>query len=170
MAGNFLHTAGTNGLFSTNRQVTWTTSLNALASGSRAISDTTANTGLFSQASFSNAQWGQAYFTNVGATLASTAGGVISCWFLLSPDGGSSFEVESNTTPSTTVPAVMRPPDFIIPVYSGATALAAGSLCFSQPFQLPWVSAKFIAQNLSGVALSAQNHNINIYGVADGYT
>jgi hypothetical protein len=172
MAGNFLKTAGTNGIFSTKRTVTWTTSLNNLASGSRAISDTTADTGLFTQTSFSNAQYGMAYFTNVGSTWATTVGGCLSCWWLYSYDGGTNFEVESRTTPSTTVPAVIRPPDFIIPVYSGATAIAAGDVLFSQgnPFPLPYIHAKLVVQNFGGANLSANAHTLIIFGVADGYT
>ena len=170
MAGDFLHNAGTNGLYSTKRTVTWATSLNNLASGSRAISDTTADTGKFTQSSFSNAMYGQAVFTNVNATWATTAGGVLACWWLLSADNGSSYEVESRTTPSTTVPAVMRPPDFLIPVYSGATAIAAGDIMFSQPFLLPWVTAKLVVQNMGGANLSANAHTLDIYGIADKYT
>lgn len=170
MSGNFLHDLGTNGLFSSKRTVTWATSLNALNNGSRAISDATANTGIFTQASFSNAQWGRAKFTNVGATWATTAGGVLACWFLLSDDGGSNFEVESRTTPSATVPALARPVDFIIPVYMGATAIAAGDVFYSQPFLLPWEAAKLVVQNLGGANLSANAHTIDIWGVADKYT
>lgn len=170
MAGNFLHTAGTNGFLSTQRVITWTTALNNLASGARAISDTTANTGLVSQTSFSNAQLGQAFFTTVTTGWTPTAGGCFACWFLLSSDGGSTFEVESRTTPSTTVPAVARPPDFIIPVYTGGTAIAAGDVLYSQVFPLPFLSAKIIVQNMTGAALAAQAHTLTIGGVANGYT
>lgn len=170
MAGNFLHTAGTNGFLSTLRTVTWATSLNALASGSRAISDATANTGLFSQASFSNAPMGLAWFQCITTGWTPTPGGVFVCWFLNSTDGGTTFEVESRTTPSTTVPAVARPPDFLIPVYTGGTAIAANDVLFSQPFPLPWPSAKMIVQNLTGAALAAGAHTLTIAGVADGYT
>lgn len=171
MAGNFLHTAGTSGLSSTKRAVTWTTALNNLASGARAISDTTADTGLFTQSSFSNCEWGMAYFTTVATGWTPTAGGVFACWWNYSYDGGTNFEVESRTTPSTTVPAVARPPDFLIPVYMGATAIAAGDVLFAtSPFLLPWVPAKLIVQNMTGAALAAQAHTLNIFGVADGYT
>jgi hypothetical protein len=171
MAGSFLKSAGTNGLIGTKRAVTWTTALNNLASGSRAISDAAADTGLFTQASFSNAQYGMAYFTNVGSTWATTAGGVLACWWLQSYDAGTNFEVESRTTPSTSVPALMRPPDFIIPVYSGATALAAGDVAFAEGLiPLPYVHAKLVVQNLGGAALSANAHTLNIFGVGDGYT
>lgn len=171
MAGNFLHTAGTNGLFSTKRAVTWTTALNNLASGARAISDTTADTGLFTQSSFSNAQYGMAYFTTVTTGWTPTAGGVFACWWNYSYDAGTTFEVESRTTPSATVPAVARPPDFLIPVFTGGTAISAGDVFFaSSPFLLPYIHAKLIVQNLTGANLAAQAHTLNIFGVADGYT
>lgn len=171
MAGNFLLTAGTDGFFSTKRVVTWTTSLNGLASGSRAISDTTANTGLFSQTSFSNAPMGMAYFTTVTTGWTPTAGGTFACWWNYSYDGGTNFEVESRTTPSATVPAVARPPDFLIPVYTGGTAISAGDVFFATgPFPLPFHSAKLIVQNLTGAALAAQAHTLTIGGVVSGYT
>jgi hypothetical protein len=171
MAGNFLHTAGTSGLFSTKRAVTWATSLNGLASGSRAISDTTADTGLFTQSSFSNAQYGMAYFTTVTTGWTPTAGGSFACWWLYSYDAGTNFENESRTTPSATVPALARAPDFIIPVYTGGTAVSAGDVFFaSSPFPLPYIHAKLVVQNMTGAALAATAHTINIFGVADGYT
>lgn len=167
--GNFLHDAGTNGLFSTKRTVTWATSLNALGSGSRAISDTTADTGKFTQSSFSNAIWGQAVISHITNTWATTVGGAMACWWLYSTDGGSTYEAESTTTPSTTVPALNRPPDFFIPVYSGGTAIPAGSLLFSPPFRLPWLTCKLVVQNYSGVAMSAHAHTLDIFGLADKY-
>lgn len=171
MAGTFLKQAGTDGVIGTKRAVTWTTSLNALASGSRAISDTTADTGKFSQSSFSNCQYGMAYFTTVTTGWTPTAGGVFACWWNLSYDGGTTFEVESRTTPSTTVPAVARPPDFLIPVYTGGTAISAGDVFFATgPFALPYQSAKLIVQNMTGAALAATAHTINVFGVQDGYT
>jgi len=170
MPGNFLLTAGTNGLFSAARTVTWATSLNGLANGSRAISDTTADTGKFSQASFSNAMWGMAEFSHIAATLAPTVGGTLACWFLLSRDAGATYEDESSTTPSTTVPAVARSPDFIIPLYTGATPIPAGGLKWSQRFLLPQVTCKLVAQNYSGAAFSANAHTLTLFGVADGYT
>jgi hypothetical protein len=170
MPGNFLLTAGTNGLFSAARTVTWATSLNGLASGSRAISDTTADTGKFTQASFGSAMWGMAEFAHITATLSPAIGGALACWFLCSRDDGATYEDESSTAASTTVPAVARPPDFIIPLYTGATAIPAGARKWSQRFLLPHVSAKVVVQNYSGAAFSANNHTLTIFGVADGYT
>lgn len=171
MAGNFLHTAGTSGFLSTKRVVTWTTALNNLASGARAISDATADTGVFTQSSFSNAPKGYAFFTTIVTGWTPTAGGVFACWFLRSTDGGTTFEVESRTTPSTTVPAVARAPDFIIPVYTGGTAIAANDILWNESvFDLPWVASKLIVQNLTGANLAAQAHTLTIGGVCDGYT
>lgn len=171
MPGNFLHTAGTDGFISTKRVVTAAAWLSGLASGARAISDATADTGKFSQTSFSNARLGMAYFTTVTTGWTPTAGGCFACWWNYSYDGGTNFEVESRTTPSTTVPAVARPPDFIIPVYTGATAIAAGDVFLATgPFLLPHLSAKLIVQNMTGAALAAANHTITIGGVADGYS
>jgi uncharacterized membrane protein len=167
---NFIHTAGTGGVLGTKRTVTWATSLNALASGSRAISDTTADTGSFTQTSFSNAPLGMAYFTTVTTGWTPTAGGCFACWFLPSYDGGTTYEVESRTTPSTTVPAVARAPDFIIPVYTGGTAISAGDVFFAQgPFPLPYLQSKLIVQNMTGAALAATAHTINIFGVTDTF-
>ncbi len=170
MAGNFLNTAGTNGLFSTARTVTWTTALNNLASGARAISDTTADTGKFTQSSFSNAKIGQAVFSHITNTLAATAGGCLACWWLQSSDGGSTYEDESSTTPSTTVPALPRWPDFYISLYTGGTAIPAGALKWSPRFWLPNVTSKLVVQNMSGAAFSAHDHTLTVFGIADGYT
>lgn len=170
MAGSFLHTAGTNGIVGTARTVTWTTALNNLASGSRAISDTTADTGLFSQSSFSNCMFGFAEFSHITNTLAATVGGCLACWWLGSRDGGSTYEAESTTTPSTTVPALPRAPDFIIPLYVGATAIPAGSLIQNPRIILPNNYAKLVVQNMSGAAFSAHAHTLVIAGIADGYT
>lgn len=170
MPGNFLQTAGTGGLFSATRLVTWATSLNGLASGARAISDTTADTGKFTQASFNNAMWGMAEFSHVTATLSPAIGGALACWFLCSRDDGTTYEDESSTAPSTTVPAVARPPDFVIPLYTGATAIPAGAKKWSQRFLLPSVTSKLVVQNYSGAAFSANAHTLSLFGVADGYT
>lgn len=170
MAGNFLHTAGTGGVIGTARTVTAAAWLASLASGGSATSDTTADTGVFSQSSFSNCIWGMAEFSHITNTLTPTAGGCLACWFLGSRDDGSTFESAGVTTHSTTVPAVARAPDFIIPLYTGGTATTAGNLFHSPRFRLPNVKAKIILQNMSGAAFSAHNHTLTIFGVADGYT
>lgn len=167
---NFIHTAGTAGFLSTKRVVTWTTALNNLASGARAISDTTADTGTFTQSSFSSAPYGMAYFTTVTTGWTPTAGGCFACWWLASYDGGTNYEVESRTTPSATVPAVARAPDFIIPVYTGGTAISAGDVLFAQgPFALPYLQSKLVVQNMTGANLAATAHTLTIGGVTDTF-
>lgn len=171
MAGNFLNTVGTDGFFGTKRTVTWATSLNALANGARAISDTTTDTGKFSQSSFGSAPMADAYFVTANTGWTATAGGVFVCWWLQSFDGGTNYESESRTTPSATVPAVARPPDFIIPVYTGGTAIASGDTFFAVgPFPLPFHTSKLVVQNMTGATLGAAAHNITIGGVVSGYT
>jgi hypothetical protein len=171
MAGTFIKQAGAGGFIGTKRAVTWSTSLNALASGSRAISDGTADTGIFSQSSFSNCQYGMAFLQVITAGWTPTAGGNFACWWNLSTDAGTTFETESRTTPSTSVPAVARAPDFIIPFYTGGTALSANDIYFATgPFPLPYQHAKLIVQNMSGAAAGAGAHTITIGGVEDGYT
>ena len=173
MAGVFNEQAGTGGFIGTKRLVTWATALAGLASGAATTSDTTADTGLFSQSSFSNAQKLQAWFQTGGTnTMATTAGGVMACWWLLSTDGGTTFETLVST-PSTTVMALPRRPDFIIPVYD-VTALPTSTIKFAQgPFAFPYVGCKLVLQNLSGVAINSATGGaptLTIGAVQDGYT
>lgn len=173
MAGNFLETTGTGGLITTARLITWVTALAGLASGAATTSDTTADTGLFSQSSFGNAQKLMAWFkTGNTNTMATTAGGVFACWWLLSTDGGTTFETLVST-PSTTVMALPRPPDFLIPVFD-TTALPINTYKFAQgPFIYPYLGCKVVLQNLSGVAINSATGGaptLTIGGVVDGYT
>jgi hypothetical protein len=162
VATNFLEAAGTSGFIATPTSVTIT--LSALASGSAATGST-----VFSQSTVGGAQKCQAYFTVVTAGWTPTAGAVMACWWLMSTDGGTTFETV-RATPSTTVAALPRPPDFLIPCYQGGTALSAGDVLFANgPFRYPYVSAKVVLQNLTGVALGTGVHTLNIGGVADQY-
>ena len=163
MAGNFLETAGTNGFITAPTSVSIT--LSALTNGSAATGST-----VFSQSTVGNAQKCMAYFTVVTAGWTPTAGGVIACWWLLSTDGGTTFE-SLVSTPSTTVAALPRPPDFLIPVYEGGTALSAGNIKWANgPFIFPYVGAKVVVQNLTGATFGTGVHTLNIGGVVDGYT
>lgn len=170
MAGNFLHTAGTGGLIGTTRTVTAAAWLASLGIGGVATSDTTADTGVFNQASFSNCMFGIAEFSHITNTFTPTAGGCLAFWWLGSIDDGSTYESLGTTTPSATVPAIARPPDFLIPVYTGGTATTAGNLFHSPVIRLPNMKSKLVIQNMSGVAFSAHNHTVKISGIADGYT
>lgn len=165
MATNFLEAVGTNGFVGSPTSAGL--SLNALASGGASTGTQVFTAG--PAGTLSGAQKGHAYLTVVTAGFTPTTSGVIACWFLLSTDGGTTFE-STPATPSTTVMAVARPPDFVIPVYEGGAALAAGNILFaSGPFILPYLAYKIVAQNLSGVALGAGNHTITLGGVTDQY-
>jgi len=96
-----------------------------------------------------------------------TAGACITGWFLQSTDGGTTFEALV-ASPSTTVPAVARPPDFIIPFE--AAALSAASVKFAMgPVPLPWGSCKVTVQNMTGATLGTGAHTIYCGPVADKY-
>jgi hypothetical protein len=164
MAINFLEAAGANGWLSGPTNVSIT--LSALASGSAATSSTILGPG---NTSVGSAQKCMAYLTVVTAGWTPTAGAVIPGWWLLSTDGGSTFE-SLVATPSTTVMALPRPPDFIIPVYEGGAALAVGNIKWAMgPFRFPYVPSKIVLQNLTGVAFGTGVHTFNIGGVADQY-
>jgi len=170
MATNFLeYSCGTNGWLTSPVTVMSTELGNGtgLASGSAATSSIA---GPWSQSSFGSAQWCLAYFTWTTA-FTPTAGGCLACWWLNSPDGGTNYETVVATA-SITVPALGRSPDFIIPLYEGGASLGntAPLVKWCQaPFRYPWMTAKLLVQNLSGVALPATGNIIKIGSVADQY-
>ena len=156
MATNFLLAAGTNGYVSSLTTL-MTTELNALASGGAATSSVGGSSGVFTQSSTSNGIWANVQFTAGGASTP-TAGGYIAGWFLLSLDGNSTIET-AISTPSTTVLALPRTPDFIIPF--DAVALTAGNIKTANGLiRMPFGSYKLLVQNLTGAALSATGHTI----------
>lgn len=160
MATPFLLVPGTNG-FTTAPASVMTTELNTLTFGAAATSSVA---GPWSQSSYSNAMLLAAYFTSGGA-FTPTAGGDLACWFLRSPDGGTNYET-LNATPSSSVPALGRSPDFIIPLYEGGAALASTNIKWAQTeFAYPWVTAKLVVQNMSGVTLPASGNTIKIGAV-----
>lgn len=159
MASNFLLQAGTSGFLATPFNLQ-STELNALASGSAAVSSVGGTSGVFSQTNTINAIFGSVYFT-AGGSFTPTAGGFLAGWFLLSTDGGTTFETVV-ATPSTTVLAIPRPPDFVIPL--SAAAYASGNIAWATGrfVSLPFESFKVEIQNLSGAALSASGHLIKL--------
>jgi hypothetical protein len=160
MSSPFILVPGTNG-FSTAPVTLMTTELNSLASGAAATSSVA---GPWSQTTFSNAGLLSGFMTGT-STLTPTAGGCISCWWLRSNDGGTTFE-SLVSTPSTTVPALGRVPDFIIPLYEGGAALGTSWLKWAMTeFSYPWVSTKLVAQNMSGVTLPASGNVITVGAV-----
>lgn len=168
MATNFLNTAGTNGLIQAQFSLQ-TTELNSLSSGGGVISSVNGTSGVFTQTNWSNAIWGGIQFKSGGA-FTPTAGGFLAGWFLISQDGNSTIETVI-ATPSTTVMALGRAPDFIIPTYEGGAAWASGNIRAAQGrfVKVPWESHKVYIQNLSGAALPASGNVLSGTGVAIQY-
>lgn len=169
---NFIHAAGQNGFIKTPFQLITAadTGINGLTNGSALTSahGGALTTGVFSQSDFGNAQYARLWLKIVTAGWTPTAGGNLSGWWLISPDGGSTFEA-AEATPSTTVPALGRPPDFVINLYEGGAALAAGDQKMSQIVPLPYESCKLLIQNNSGVTFGAGAHLLLCGPVADTF-
>jgi len=166
MATNFLLAAGTNGFIASPINLL-SSELNSLANGAAATSSVGGSSGVFSQSSFSQALWDSLYFV-AGGAFTPNAGGIIPLWFLLSPDGGTTFE-SLVATPSATVPALSRTPDAVI-VFDNA-AFAANNIrwCSGRRIDAAWESFKVVAQNLTGVTLPSSGNLIKAGGVTDQY-
>lgn len=118
------------------------------------------NNGVFSQTDFGSAQY--CYYVFVaGGAFTPTANGNIALWFVNSRNAGSSFE---KTVSGVTIP---RPPDILIPLY--ASAYAVNDEAWSQVYQAPWFTSKFLLQNNSGVALPASGNLLIAVPVADKF-
>lgn len=169
---DFLHDAGTNGFTTTPFQLLTSadTGLSALASGGVVTSahGGALTTGIFKQADFGSSQLGMVWFTIVTAGWTPVgAGASFACWWLMSSDGGTTFEALV-ASPSATVPALPRPPDFTIPVE--VAALAAGALKFAiPPVPLPYTATKFVIQNMTGAATGTGAHTVTCGPVSDKF-
>lgn len=153
---DFLLDPGTSGFIITPFNLQ-TTELNSLASGSAATSSAGGGgaNGKYSQTDFANAIETEVWFIS-GGSITPTAGACISGWWLKSTDGGTTFE-SLLSTPSTTVPALPRGPDFIIPL---AAAAGTPTSFGSTPFRAPYTSCKVEVQNFTGVALASSGNKI----------
>jgi hypothetical protein len=140
MATNFLEATGgsTTGYFSA---VTTVMSSEIVSLGS---SLTATSASIFtSSASFGQAIWADV-LVHWGGTIAPTAGGFISGWFLRSPDGGTTFE----TVPSSAV-GLARPADFIIPL--STISYASSNVAYGSGIvKMPWSPFKVQLQNSAG--------------------
>jgi hypothetical protein len=149
----FLESPGTNGFVVTPFNLQ-STELNALASGACATSSVGGTSGVFSQANAavggSGAIWGSTYFTSGGA-FTPVVGQALYGWFLLSPDGGTTFETQTATC-STTVPPLPRGPDFVIPLSNAAYASGNDAWVGGRFVQLPFESYKVVIWNTAGGA------------------
>lgn len=166
MATNFLLAPGTNGFITTPFNLL-STELNALASGAAATSSVGGTSGVFNETTLAQALALSVYFTS-GGTFTPSVGGIIALWFLLSPDGGSTFET-AVATPSTTVMALSRSPDAIISLDNAA--FASGNIRWANGLHVPspWESFKVLAQNLTGGALPATGNLIKAGPVTPQY-
>jgi len=165
---DFLNEPGTNGLIQAKFSL-MTTELNTLSNGAVVTSSVNGSSGVFTQTNWSNAAWGGMQFSSGGA-FTPTAGGLLAVWFLLSEDGGSTFEALISSA-STTIPALGRPPDVIIPTYEGGAAWASGNIRAAQGryFKTPWETHKIVVQNLSGVSLPSSGNVLSATGMAIKY-
>jgi hypothetical protein len=133
--------------------MTTETNLSAITNGTAITSTVFHSTGAASQADTGSAVLADLE-VNLNGSATPTAGGCLYIWFLRSKDGGSNYEAVKATA-STTVPALPRPPDVIIPM--AAAAHAAGDKVWATDVVLPPGTFKTIIQNMSGVTLNI-NH------------
>lgn len=166
MATNFLEATGTNGFLATPYNLL-SSELNSLASGAAVTSSVGGTSGVFSQSNTASGIFGSLYFVSGGSFTPSTGAALVG-WFLLSTDGGTTFET-ALSTPSTSVPALSRSPDFIIPLDNAAFAANNIRWCAGRFIQMPWESNKVIVQNMTGGSLPASGNLIKAATVAIQY-
>lgn len=126
----------------------------ALTTGTALTSSYWNNTGIIriSPADLDQGIQGDIWFQSGGAFTPSV-NGFLAGWFLPSFDGGTTFET-AISTPSATVSALPRAPDFTIALDNAAHA--AGNVRYAQGrfiAPLPTVPFKTIVQNFSGVTM-----------------
>jgi hypothetical protein len=168
MPTNFLEAAGTSGFITAVLNLLSTEAgFGSLVNGGAVTSSVGGTAGVFSQSNIGNGIWGSLWFTSGGA-MTPVAGGFLAGWFLRSVDGGTTFEA-AVATPSATVSALPRSPDFIIPLSNAAYAANNVTWCSSVFVKLPWESFKVVLQNLSGVTLPASGNKITVGPVAVQY-
>lgn len=161
---DFLYDSSGTGGYLTSPISLLTTELNTLASGAAATSSVNGASGKFNQASLASGIWGSIYFT-AGGAFTPTAGGNLAGWFLLSTDAGTTFEALI-ATPSTTVPALSRAPDFIIPLDAAAYATGNIRWCQGRRVLLPAESYKILLQNNAGAALPSSGNVLSCGSIA----
>lgn len=157
-AHDLLYDTGTNGYIA-SLTLTAGTDLASLASGGAVTLTGGGSAGVSSQSNTGSGLLAEVVFKTVTAGFTPTAGGVIAIWWLKSDDGGSNYET-TPATPSTTVPALPRPPDCIIPL--DAAALGTSAIKFSNVCVPPPGTFKCLVQNLSGAAFGAGNYTLTL--------
>lgn len=165
MATNFLWYAGTtpnNGLLATAVTVL-SSELASLASSGTTISSsvtTGTSSGIITSSMTGQGIWGEVWLT-CGTSLATgpSAAGSISGWFLVSPDGGTTFERTVASTPMS------RSPDFIIPISTNAVTALDVFKAYG-PVMIPALEYKVFVQNNLGVTMpSSANIKLAAYAV-----
>ena len=121
-----------------------TTELESLTAGSTVVSSVNGASGVFTNSNTAQGILADIFFSfgNPGIGSAMNAGATLSGWFLTSPDGAGTFENSAG--------AIIRPPDFIVPL--PATTVAGGSAPFKAngPVILPALEFKVFVQNNTG--------------------
>lgn len=158
VARDLLYDTGTNGYIA-SLTLTAGADLASLASGGAVTLTGGGSSGVSSQSNTGSGLLAEVVFKTVTAGFTPTAGGVIAGWWLKSDDGGSNYET-TPATPSTTVPALPRPPDFIIPL--DAAALGTSAIKFSNVCVPPAGTFKCLVQNMSGAAFGAGNYTLTL--------
>jgi hypothetical protein len=135
------------------------TELNAVASGSIALSSVGGTSGVFSNSNTAQVIWSPLVLT-LGSTVgAFQTGGNVSCWFLQSLDG---VTFESGTA------APPRAPEMVFPL--PAAALAATTTFLSQGLvRLPALRFKVLCQNNSGQTLNGSGNTVVLAPTAVQY-
>ena len=163
MTANFLWYPGTsnNGLL-VSALTLMTTELNSLASGNSASSSVGGSSGVFTNSNTAQGMVGEIYLTLGAIGSACAAGANAAGWFLVSPDGGSTFEnVVSNT-------ALPRPPDFLVAL--PATTITAGWVYKGiSPVMIPSLEFKVYLQNNSGQTWASTANTIKLAPYAMQY-
>jgi hypothetical protein len=164
MPTNFLWGAGTsnNGLL-TSAFSLMTTELNSIGSTDTAASTVGGSSGVFTNSNTAQAIWAELYFKFGAAVASALSGGAnLAGWFLVSPDGGTTFETTASNA------AQPRAPDFIIPF--PATTIASGAVYKAQGLvRVSALEFKIFIQNNSGQSFPSSGNTLQMAPVAVQY-
>lgn len=140
-----------------------TTEMNTLTNGSTATSSVGGSSGIFTNSNTAQGMLGEIYFKFGGAVgSALSAGAAISGWFLVSPDGGTTFEA---TASGASQP---RAPDFVIPL--PATTISSGAYYKGGgPIMIPALEFKVFLQNNTGQSFPASGNILSVAPFAMQY-